>query len=60
MVISNEIFGLRVRCRHPGLAGGAVHLIALVGLPMGSAAGGRRPLESADPRGPACGGVEWE
>ena len=23
---------------------------------LGSAAGGRRPLESADPRGPACGG----
>ena len=27
---------------------------------MGSAAGGRRPLESADPRGPAYGAMEGE
>ena len=27
---------------------------------MGSAAGGRRPLESADPLGPACGSMERE
>ena len=27
---------------------------------MGSAAKGRRPLESADPRGPACGSMEGE
>ena len=42
-MISNEMIGPRVRCRHPVLAGGAVHLIPLDGLPLGSAAGGRHP-----------------
>ena len=37
---SNEMIGPRVRCRHPVLAGDAVHLMALFGLPLGSAAGG--------------------
>ena len=34
----------------------SVQLRSFGGGALGSAAGGRRPLESADPRGPACGG----
>ena len=34
--------------------------MSLRGCALGSAAGGRRPLESADPRDPACGSMEGE
>ena len=39
---------------------GAFVLGSFNGFILGSAAGGRRPLESADPRGPACGAMEGE
>ena len=56
-----------VVCERPrvGLCNGVLALVLFSfvlfgGGALGSAAGGRRPLESADPRGPACASMEGE